>query len=239
MVGRPQCEQKSGKTAPAAEQAMFNASYQVGGPACTVKTVEKMSGIRMDHYVEVDFDGFTTLVDELGGVPVTTAKPIHDKQSRLDLKPGEHTLNGEQALGLVRTRHEVGDGSDLGRIQLRRAFLKALISQVREINLFGSPRKLYNLADAATQNLTTDSRLASMTKLLRFTEGLKHIGAEDMRMVTLPVSYDKTQPDRVVPLDKQCRQVWDALRRDRPVPASATKGTAGGEEHASDAMKSS
>lgn len=239
LVDRPECTQKSGKTVPAAKDVMFNESYQVGGPACTVKTVEKMSGIRMDHYIEVDFNGFKTLVDELGGVPVTTAKPIHDKQSHLNLKAGEHTLDGEQALGLVRTRHSVGDGSDLGRIQLQQAFLKALISQVKDVNLFGSPRKLYDLADTATRHLTTDTRLASVTKLIRFTKGLKHIGSEDMRMVTLPVSYDQAQPNRVLPRDTQCRQVWDALRRDQPVPASATKGAAGDKERAGAVMESS
>ncbi|NED80330.1 LytR family transcriptional regulator, partial [Streptomyces sp. SID11233] len=92
-----------------------NSAYAAGGPACAVKTVESMSGIRMDHYVEVDFTGFKKLVDALGGVPLTTTKPIQDASSHLSLAAGRHTLDGEQSLGLVRTRHGVGDGSDLGR----------------------------------------------------------------------------------------------------------------------------
>ena len=122
---------------------MFNTAYEVGGPACAVKTVEQMSGIRMDHYVEVDFTGFKKLIDALGGVPVTTNKPIKDDKSHLDLQAGKHTLNGEQALGLVRTRHGVvGDGSDLGRIQLQQAFIKALIGQVKSVGVFSNPAKL-------------------------------------------------------------------------------------------------
>ena len=62
---------------------MFNTAYEVGGPACAVKTVEQMSGIRMDHYIEVDFTGFKKLIDELGGVHVTTTKPIKDDKSHL------------------------------------------------------------------------------------------------------------------------------------------------------------
>ncbi|MGP3980948.1 LCP family protein [Streptomyces sp. KR80] len=226
LVARPECKRTSGGTAPAVPRAMFNESYEVGGPACTVKTVEKLSGIRMDHYIEVDFTGFKQLIDELGGVPLTTAEPINDRRSRLTLEPGEHRLNGEQALGLVRTRHAVGDGSDLARIELQHAFLKALIDQVKAIDLFGSPRKLYGLADTATRTVTTDSDLASVNKLLDFTKGLRSIGSEDMSMVTLPVAYDRADPNRVVPIEKQCRQVWDALRKGRPIPASATKGTA-------------
>lgn len=227
IVSRPECKKTGGgATAPAAPRAMFNESYRIGGPACAVKTVEKMSGIRMDHYLEVDFTGFKKLVDELGGVPVTTSKPITDKESKLDLAPGRHTLGGEQALGLVRTRHAVGDGSDLGRIQLQQAFMKALLDRARNIDLFGSPAKLYGLADTATRSVTTDSDLSSVDKLLHFTKGLKGIHAQNVDMATLPVSYDKNDPNRVVTLDKQCRQVWDALRHDRPIPASATKGTA-------------
>ncbi|MET8680126.1 LCP family protein [Streptomyces sp. NPDC004647] len=239
MVGRPECKKPSGGTSPAVERGMFNESYQAGGPACAVKTVEKMSGIRMDHYVEVDFTGFKKLINELGGVPVDTSEPIKDKSSKLDLQPGKHTLDGEQALGLVRTRHAVGDGSDLGRIQLQQAFLKALISQVKHVDVFGDPGKLYGLADTATRTVTTDSELSSVNKLVSFTKGLKGIEGNDMNMVTLPVNYDKDDPNRVLPMEKQSREVWNALLHDRPVPKSATKGTAGDRAGATGVVKSS
>ena len=120
---------------------MFNSAYSTGGAACAVKTVESITGIRMDHYLEVDFSGFEKLIDELGGVKVTTTKAIDDTESHLNLKAGTHTLNGEQALGLVRTRHGVGDGSDLGRIQLQQAFIKALINQVKSVGVFDEPQE--------------------------------------------------------------------------------------------------
>ena len=229
LISRPACvSDKDGKTpVPAARRQMFNTAYEVGGPACAVKTVEQMSGIRMDHYVEVDFTGFKKLIDELGGVPVTTNKAIKDTKSHLDLPPGTHQLNGEQSLGLVRTRKSVGDGSDLGRIELQQAFMKALIGQVKDVGVFTNPKKLYDLADAATKAVTTDSDLASVTSLSSFANGLKGIGAEDMKMVTLPVQYDPSDPNRVVPLEAQSQLLWQALRADKPIPASATKGSAG------------
>jgi LCP family protein required for cell wall assembly len=215
-----------------AKQAMFNSAYQVGGPACAVKTVEAMTGIRMDHYLELDFSGFRKLVDKLGGVDITTTEPIHDKDSHLDLAPGKHNLDGKQALGLVRTRHGVGDGSDLGRIKLQQAFIGALLDQIRSVDLFDSPKRLYALADTSTKALTTDSELASVDRLLGFARGLRSIGSDDTEMITLPVRFDPDDPNRVVPIKDKAEQVWAALRTDKPVPRSATKGAAGDQTNA-------
>ena len=95
---------------------------------------------------------------------VTTTKAIDDPDSHLDLAAGTHTLDGEQALGLVRTRHGVGDGSDLGRIQLQQAFIKALIDRVKHVGVLTNPKKLYDLADTATKTVTTDSDLGSVER---------------------------------------------------------------------------
>ncbi len=169
---------------------MFNSAYSTGGAPCAVKTVETLSGLRMDHYLEVDFSGFQQLIDDLGGVEVTTSEAIKDPDSHLDLPAGTHTLDGEQALGLVRTRHGVGDGSDLGRIQLQQAFVKALVDQVKDIGLLGNPKKLYDIADTATKTVTTDSDLGSVNSLMSFATGLKGITPANMHMVTMPVVYD-------------------------------------------------
>ncbi|MET9292432.1 LCP family protein [Streptomyces sp. NPDC003077] len=228
LIERPDCT-KDGKPVPGQRRAMFNTAFEVGGPACAVKTVESMSGIRMDHFVEVDFTGFKKLIDALGGVDITTTKPINDKDSHLHLPAGAHTLNGEQALGLVRTRHGVpgGDGSDLGRIQLQQTFLKALMDQVRGIGLMSNPARLYGIADTATKAITTDTDLNSVTGLMGLAKSLGGIGSRNIHMVTLPVAYDPADPNRVLPLQKQTGQVWDALRQDKDIPASAVKDSAG------------
>ncbi|MFF7840193.1 LCP family protein [Streptomyces ossamyceticus] len=228
LVERPECTDTHGKTYPAARPAMFNSAYSTGGAACAVKTVESMTGIRMDHYIEVDFAGFEKLINVLGGVDITTTKDIKDPDSHLNLKAGEHTLTGKQALGLVRTRHGVGDGSDLGRIQLQQAFIKALLEQVKEVGIFSNPKKLYDLADTATDAVTTDSDLDDVKDLASFAGGLKGIGAKNMTMVTMPVQYDLADPNRVLVDEAKSKRVWAALRADKPIPKSATKGTATG-----------
>lgn len=233
MTVRPACTTGKGKTDPGGTRRQFNEAYTVGGAACAVKTVEKMSGIRMDHYIEVDFTGFKKIIDTLGGVEVTTAKPIKDDYSHLDIPAGPNKLNGEQALGLVRTRHAVGDGGDLGRIQLQQAFIKALIKQVKSIGLFDNPKRLLDLADTGTKSITTDKPLGDVKSLMGFAQSLQGINAQDMHMITLPVTTDAIDPNRVAPLKKESQLVWDALLADRPIPAEATanssgdKGTAG------------
>ncbi|MFE0257752.1 LCP family protein [Streptomyces sp. NPDC059010] len=229
LIDRPECTDTNGKKHPAASGVMFNESYSTGGAACAVKTVESFSGVRMDHYLEVDFAGFQKLIDELGGVEVTTTKNISDPDSHLDLKAGTHQLTGKQALGLVRTRHGVGDGSDLGRIQLQQAFIKALINQVKDINLFGNPKRLYDLANTATKTVTTDSDLGSVNKLMSFAGGLKGISSKNMNMVTMPVQYDPADPNRVIVAKTKAQLVWDALKADKAIPKAATEGTATGD----------
>ncbi|MFD4414876.1 LCP family protein [Streptomyces sp. NPDC058466] len=228
LVQRPSCTDAKGVTHDAASEVMFNSAYSTGGAACAVKTVESLTGVRMDHYIEVDFSGFQKLIDDLGGVTVTTTKSIKDPDSHLNLTAGTHTLNGEQSLGLVRTRHGVGDGSDLGRIQLQQAFIKALVNQVKHIGVLSDPTKLYGLANTATKTVTTDSDLGSVTSLASFANGLKGISSSNMTMVTMPVQYDAANANRVLVDKAKSELVWKALKNDQPIPKAATKGTATG-----------
>ncbi|MGW1799713.1 LCP family protein [Streptomyces sp. NPDC001984] len=228
LIDRPECTDTNGTAHPAATGVMFNSAYSTGGATCAVKTVESITGVRMDHYLEVDFSGFQKLIDELGGVSVTTTKKIDDPDSHLKLTAGTHQLTGEQALGLVRTRHGVGDGSDLGRIQLQQAFIKALVNQVKQIGVFTNPKKLYDLADTATKAVTTDSDLGSVNSLMNFTNGLKGISASHMTMITMPVQYDPSNLNRVIVAESKAKLVWKALKNDQPIPEAATKGTATG-----------
>ncbi|WP_055572381.1 LCP family protein [Streptomyces prasinopilosus] len=228
LVDRPACTGTGGGTHPAAHGVMFNSAYTTGGAACAVKTVEAMTGLRMDHYLEIDFSGFRELVDELGGVEITTTEDIDDPDSHLELAAGTHRLDGARALGLVRTRHGVGDGSDLGRIRLQQAFVRALVRQVGDIGLLTDPRKLYDVAETATRALTTDSGLGSVNSLTAFAGGLRDIGPAGLHLVTMPVRYDPADPNRVVPETEKARLVWDALRNDEPVPEAAAGPAAAG-----------
>jgi LCP family protein required for cell wall assembly len=228
LVTRPECTEADGSKVPSARRVMFNSVYSQVGSACVVKTVEQISGIRMDHYMEIDFAGFKGLVDAIGGVTVTADEDIHDTSSGLDLTAGTHRLDGTQSLEFVRTRHGIGDGSDLGRIGLQQQFLTALLSEIKQQDLLGSPTKTYKIADSLTQALTTDSDLASLTALAEFGRSMNGVDPSTMETIMLPVSYDKIDPNRVVAAEPQASTLWKALRTDSAIPESAKKSPATG-----------
>ncbi|QTE00359.1 LCP family protein [Streptomyces cyanogenus] len=212
LVTRPSCPLSSGGSSAPAYGAMFNSAYELGGPVCAVKTVESLTGVRMDHYVEIDFSGFAKLVDALGGVDVTTTEDIDDDQSHLRLKAGTHHLDGTQALALARTRHGIGDGSDLGRIGLQQMLVKDLLEQLSGAGLLTDPARLYQVADAVTAGLTTDTGLDSLNELVGLGRSLRGLTADRVRTVTMPVTTAPSDPNRVVAEEPRASRLWASLR---------------------------
>ncbi|MBZ6228395.1 LCP family protein [Streptomyces olivaceus] len=212
LVHRPSCPLPSGGTTRQASGAMFNTAYELGGPVCAVKTVESLTGVRMDHYVEIDFSGFAKLVDALGGVTVTTDVDIDDDRSHLHLDAGTHHLDGTEALGLARTRYGLQGGSDLARIELQHTLVKALLEQVSTTDLLTDPARLYQVADAATGSLTTDTGLDSLGELTELGRSLKGLAADDVRTLTMPVLPAPADPNRVVADEPDAGDLWESLR---------------------------
>ncbi|MCX4908170.1 LCP family protein [Streptomyces sp. NBC_00878] len=212
LVTRPSCPRESGGSTAVAYGAMFNSAYAVGGPVCAVKTVEAMTNVRMDHYIEIDFAGFAGLVDALGGVTVTTEEDISDEDSHLELEAGTHHLDGTQALALARTRHGIGDESDLGRIGLQQQLVKALLDQVAATDLLGSPTRLYKVAEALTDSLTTDTDLDSLPELMSLGQSLKALSSSTTETVMMPVLPAPSDPNRVVANEPEASELWESLR---------------------------
>ncbi|SEE72082.1 cell envelope-related function transcriptional attenuator common domain-containing protein [Streptomyces sp. Ag109_O5-10] len=212
LVTRPSCPLSSGGSTSVAYNAMFNSAYSVGGAVCAVKTVESITGVRMDHYLEIDFSGFAKLVDALGGVTVTTDQDIDDDDSHLHLKKGTHHLGGTQALALARTRHGIGDGSDLGRIGLQQKLVKALLDRMASISLLTDPGKLYEVADAVTASLTTDTGLDSLSELMRLGQSLKGLTSDHTKTVMMPVVTAPSDHNRVIAKEPAAGELWESLR---------------------------
>lgn len=212
LVTRPSCPLPSGGSTAVAYNAMFNSAYAVGGPVCAVKTAESVTDIRMDHYLEIDFSGFAKLVDALGGVTVTTGQNIDDDKSHLRLKAGTHHLDGTQALAMARTRHGIGDGSDLGRIGLQQKLVKALLEQISSTDLLTDPARLYKVADAVTGSLTTDTGLDSLAELIDLGESLKGLAPAQVKTVMMPVVTAPSDPNRVVAKEPAASALWKSLR---------------------------
>ncbi|MFJ5261418.1 LCP family protein [Streptomyces sp. NPDC088387] len=212
LVTRPSCPLPDGGETEERYGVMFNTAYALGGPVCAVKTVESMTGVRMDHYLEIDFAGFAGLVDAVGGVTVTIDEDINDEKSHLQLDAGTHTLDGEQALGLARTRYGLDGGSDLARIELQQQLVKALLTQISATSLLTNPAELYNVADAVTDSLTTDTGLDSLTELVGFGQSLRALSADATDTVTMPVVPAPSDPNRVVADEPEAGELWESLR---------------------------
>ncbi|MEU8648344.1 LCP family protein [Streptomyces sp. NPDC048737] len=216
MVDVPACRRPDGSRS-APMFAMFNHSFQTGGSACTIRTVEKLTGVRIDHHVVVDFHGFKKMVDALDGVEVCLKEPIRDKAAKLRLPAGRVTLDGEQALGYVRARKTLGDGSDTDRMDRQQRFLGALVDKAQSNDVLLNPVKLYPVLDAATSSLTTDPALASLRSLYDLVRGLREIPTGQVRFLTVPRESYVYNANRDQLVEPAAEKLFERLRTDAPV----------------------
>jgi len=216
MVDIPACLRSDGNRSEPMF-AMFNSAFQTGGSACTIRTVEKLTDIRIDHHIVLDFHGFKEMVDAVDGVQVCLKTPIDDKAAKLKLPAGRVTLNGEQALGYVRARKSLGDGSDTDRMDRQQRFLGALVNKVQSNDVLLNPVKLYPVLDAATSSLTTDPGLASLSGLYQLVRGLRDIPTKAVQFLTVPREsyvYDANRDQLVEP---EAEMLFERVRRDAPL----------------------
>lgn len=220
MAHVPSCKLANG-TMDRARYEQFNWAFESGGAACTIRTVENMTGVRVDHHLIVDFNGFKKMVDAVGGVDVCLAKPVHDTQAHLDLPAGRQTLHGEQALGYVRARHGLGDGSDTQRIDRQQGFLGSLLKKVRSNGVLLNPTKLYPLLSAATSSLTADPGLDSLSELYDLAHSLERIPTGAVRFLTAPQEPYVNDHNRDQLVQPDAGNLFAALRDDRTVNVTA------------------
>jgi len=229
IVDVPECMLEGGTTLPAREAQMFNSAFSEGGAACTIRTVESLTDIRVDHHIVLDFGGFKDMVNALDGVEVCVPTAVTDAKSHLDLQAGRQTVLGEQALAYVRTRNSLGNGSDLSRIDRQQAFLGSMVSKVQSGGLLLRPDRLYNFLAAATKSLTTDPGLGSLDALRKLAQDVKGLETQNVRFVTVPNEPYTLDPNRVQ-FTEAADALWTSLRFDRPLPGQENKarqGTAG------------
>ncbi|MFI1500824.1 LCP family protein [Streptomyces platensis] len=224
----PNCptKQKDGskKTVPGENQVRFNTSLGQEGrdPGCTWRTVEQMTGLKINHFMMADFNAVKELSTAVDGVEVCAAKDLNDPKSHLKLKAGRHTVKGEQALAFVRTRHAIGFGSDLDRIKMQQQFLSSLIRKLKS-SAFSSPGKLYDVSQAATKALTVDTGIGTAGKLLDFGNDLKKVDIDKITFATVPVLDNPKDPATVI-LNKTAADPLFAMVRADHTLAKGKKG---------------
>lgn len=175
----------SGRQVPAGK-GKINAAYGLGGPPLTVATVEQNTGLRIDHYLQVDFAAFVAAVDAVGGVRVCTARPLKDEYAGLDLPAGTSTLDGAGALRYVRARH-VDGSADLGRMHRQQRLVAQLLHQATGGEVLLNPVRLARVADTVLGSVKADREL-STDDLLTLAARLKDLTAGRADFATVPLA---------------------------------------------------
>ncbi len=182
----PEHNNSQGKLIPAA-YSKINSAYNWGGAPLLIKTLENMSDLRIDHYVELNFVGFVRMVDALGGVEICTKKDINDPKSHLTLPAGTHVLDGVDSLKFVRTR--VFDGlGDLGRMKRQQEFASAMLRKATSAGVLLNPVKMVDFINSALDSVVTDEGL-SQGDLLTLGKQLRNLSASNVRTLTIPLQY--------------------------------------------------
>ena len=220
LVTLPTCKNKQGQQQ-GGYTGRFNEAFDIGGPGCTIKAVEELTGIYVDHFVVVDFNGFKTMVDAVDGVEICLEKPVNDYHSRLNLPAGKQTISGEDALAFVRARETLGDGSDIQRIQRQQDFISSMIRKVTSAGVLINPIKLFNLLDAGTKSLTTDQNLSDLKSMQTIAESMVDIRPSDITFVTVPFTYNADMS--TVSWDQaKAQRMFKAIINDKPWPEPPT-----------------
>ncbi|MEI7032489.1 LCP family protein [Streptomyces pratensis] len=230
MLKMPKCTAPDGEVFPASTvDVQTNESLGRGGPGCTVATWYELTGIRIDHFMMIDFAGVVSMADAIGGVPVCVDANIHSrgrdgKGSGLKLEKGTTYVQGEQALAWLRTRYGFEDNTDLGRAKAQHQYMNAMVRELRKGTKLTDPAKLMNLAEAATEALTVDKGLDTVKKLYDLAEEFKKVPTKRITMSTMPNVYGTgVNRGRVYPKAGDAEQLFRMVREDVPLDGKASK----------------
>ena len=214
----PEHTSKSGKLIPAV-YSKINSAFNWGGAPLLIQTIEEMTELKIDHYIEINFAGFARIVDSIGGVEVCTKKDINDPKSHLILEAGVHTLNGIESLKYVRTREFDGLG-DLGRMQRQQAFMSAVLRKATSAGVLLNPVTMAGFINSSLSAVTTDSELKN-SDLIALAKQIKSLSTSSVRTLTVPLSnlnyYSNGVTSAVLWDPVLAPQLWTRLREDQAV----------------------
>ena len=233
IVDLPTCETTGGTVLPARKKQQFNSAFSRGwnqgkdldsAAACTIKTVESLTNVRIDRFVIVDFAGFQRMIDAINGVPMCVSEDLKDIDAGLDVKAGYRVFDGATALAFVRARHGLGDGSDTQRIVRQQQFLAEVANSVLSKNILTNAPELLAFLDAATESITTDPQTASIRNLTGLGLSLKDIQPSKISFMTVPSGPHPQNPNRVIWHD-EADEVWERMADDQPIQDSEPEPT--------------
>lgn len=230
MVPWPACPSTTGGSGYLPQSlGQINATIANGGPGCTLKTVEALTGLKIPFLAMINFSGVIQMSNAIGGVEVCLTKPINDIYTHTSLPAGLQTLMGRAALQFLRTRHGVGDGSDLSRISNQQVFMSSLVRKIKSQGILSNPVALYTLATAASKNMTLSSTMSDPNTLIALAAALKDVSLDKMVFMQLPSISGLPAPNqgRVKPNDTLAPVIYQKLQDDEPLVLTKSNGGQG------------
>lgn len=233
-VTRPACErwdpntgEYTGEQVPAAEQAKLNEAYAVGGPKCTTKLIQQISGLSVTNFLGIDFQGFKSMVDAINGVEICTETPIIDENLGTVLpEAGTQQINGTQALHYVRARHVVGDPtSDYGRMQRQQLFLSALLRKAMSSQVLLDPGKLTSFVNSVSAN--TFGENVNTDQLLELGQSMQGLDAGKITFITVPTTGEANSRGNEVLQEEEATALFRGIIEGAPLnsPSSSSGGS--------------
>jgi LCP family protein required for cell wall assembly len=216
LVTRPDCDGPDGEVVEGGELQMFNSAFGVGGEVCTVAMVEELTGIYIDHYISVDFNGFKEMVDAVDGVTVCIPEAVDDPEHDIYFDAGTQVLRGQQALNYVRERSQLSANADIGRMKRQQAFVASMINKVISADTLTKPYRVYNFVEAATRSITPDPELASLDKLAKLARQFRETDLADIEFITVPFMEYEPDPNRLV-WAPEADELWKRILADKPL----------------------
>lgn len=218
IVSVPECpnpQDPEGEPLPPVPETRINEVLAWGGLGCVASTIEALTGVVIPVGGIVEFYGVAALSSAVGGVEVCVAEPINDDYTGTYLDAGTHTLSGMDALQFLRTRHGVGDGSDLGRISNQQTFLASLMRTLQSSGTLGDPVKLYSIAKAVLSNMTLSTKMQDPAQLMSIARTLQDVDLSKIAFLQYPTTY--TEGFAAVVPAESAAAVNTALQADVPV----------------------
>lgn len=215
MIPIPECTDADGTVHSAMSKQQLNVAYSDGGLNCVAQTITELTGQDIEFAASVTFGGVIEITNAIGGVEVCLASPIKDSHTGLDMKAGNHTIQGVQALQFLRTRKGVGDGSDLGRIGNQQQYMSSLVRKLLSSDTLSNVPVMIKLADTGLNNVEASTTLADPMKIVQIGLAIKDVAFEDIVFLQYPVVDDPYDRNRVVPDVENADIMWAAINENK------------------------
>jgi len=225
MLPIPSCTREDGSQSSAMSKQPINTAYSVGGLSCVVKTVSQLSTQNIPFAAKVTWGGVIEVTNAVGGVDVCLASGIKDPFTGINWPAGTRNIAGIEALQFLRTRHGVGDGSDLGRVSNQQQYMSRLARKLMSEDVLSNPATLYKLATTTVENITPSQSLTNPLTLVQIALAMKNVPFEDIVFLQYPVLSDPADPNKVIPNPTAAQALWAALATNQPLKLTGEAGS--------------